>query len=104
MIRSEKEFDYIKIKLASPMRILQWSHRKLPNGQFVGEVQKSESENLNHPPEFEFQSTYNLTLSGIKDEKCLSHLPCIDLEFDHEEFIRNSSQKTSESERDLYDD
>jgi len=45
MIRSEKEFDYIKIKLASPMRILQWSHRKLPNGQFVGEVQKSETIN-----------------------------------------------------------
>ena len=38
MIRSEKEFDYIKIKLASPIRILQWSHRKLLNGQFVGEV------------------------------------------------------------------
>jgi DNA-directed RNA polymerase subunit beta' len=45
MIRSEKEFDYIKIKLASPMRILQWSQRKLPNGQFVGEVQKSETIN-----------------------------------------------------------
>lgn len=45
MIRSEKDFDYIKIKLASPMRILQWSHRKLPNGQFVGEVQKSETIN-----------------------------------------------------------
>ena len=27
------------------MRILQWSHRKLPNGQFVGEVQKSETIN-----------------------------------------------------------
>ena len=45
MIRSEKEFDYIKIKLASPLRILQWSNRKLPNGQFVGEVQKSETIN-----------------------------------------------------------
>lgn len=45
MMRSEKEFDYIKIKLASPRRILQWSHRKLPNGQFVGEVQKSETIN-----------------------------------------------------------
>ncbi len=45
MTRSDKEFDYIKIKLASPMRILQWSHRKLPNGQFVGEVQKSETIN-----------------------------------------------------------
>lgn len=45
MVRSEKEFDYIKIKLASPARILQWSQRKLPNGQFVGEVQKSETIN-----------------------------------------------------------
>lgn len=40
-----KEFDYIKIKLASPTRILQWSNRRLPNGQFVGEVQKSETIN-----------------------------------------------------------
>ena len=45
MVRSEKEFDYIKIKLASPIRILQWSNRRLPNGQFVGEVQKSETIN-----------------------------------------------------------
>ena len=45
MVRAEKEFDYIKIKLASPVRILQWSHRKLPNGQFIGEVQKSETIN-----------------------------------------------------------
>jgi DNA-directed RNA polymerase subunit beta' len=41
MVESTKEFDYIKIKLASPFRILQWANRKLPNGQFVGEVQKS---------------------------------------------------------------
>ena len=45
MIKTTKEFDYIKIKLASPFRILQWSNRKLPNGQFVGEVQKSETIN-----------------------------------------------------------
>ena len=45
MVRAEKEFDYIKIKLASPIRILQWSHRRLPNGQFIGEVQKSETIN-----------------------------------------------------------
>ena len=45
MLNSEKEFDYIKIKLASPVRILQWSYRKLPNGQFIGEVQKSETIN-----------------------------------------------------------
>ena len=45
MVQSAKEFDYIKIKLASPIRILQWSYRKLPNGQFIGEVQKSETIN-----------------------------------------------------------
>jgi DNA-directed RNA polymerase subunit beta' len=45
MIELPKEFDYIKIKLASPFRILQWSNRRLPNGQFVGEVQKSETIN-----------------------------------------------------------
>lgn len=45
MVQSAKEFSYIKIKLASPFRILQWANRKLPNGQFVGEVQKSETIN-----------------------------------------------------------
>jgi len=45
MIKFAKEFNYIKIKLASPFRILQWSNRKLPNGQCVGEVQKSETIN-----------------------------------------------------------
>lgn len=45
MIKFNKEFDYIKIKLASPFRILQWANRKLPNGQFVGEVQKPETIN-----------------------------------------------------------
>ena len=45
MVQLAKEFDYIKIKLASPFRILQWANRKLPNGQFVGEIQKSETIN-----------------------------------------------------------
>ena len=45
MVQSAKEFDYIKIKLASPSRILKWANRRLPNGQFVGEVQKSETIN-----------------------------------------------------------
>ena len=40
-----KEFDYIKIKLASPYRIFQWSNRKLPNGQFIGEVQIADTVN-----------------------------------------------------------
>jgi len=45
MRKTPKNFDYIKIKLASPFRILQWASRQLPNGQFVGEVQKSETIN-----------------------------------------------------------
>ena len=45
MVESIKKFNYIKIKLASSFRILQWANRKLPNGQFVGEVQKSETIN-----------------------------------------------------------
>ena len=45
MVRFEKEFDYIKIKLASPTRIKQWGQRILPNGQIIGEVQKSETIN-----------------------------------------------------------
>ena len=48
MAKIEKEFNYIKIKLASPVRILQWSQRRLPNGQFVGEVQKSETLKESH--------------------------------------------------------
>jgi DNA-directed RNA polymerase subunit beta' len=45
MIQVTQEFDYIKIKLASPSRILEWANRKLPNDQFVGEVQKAETIN-----------------------------------------------------------
>ena len=41
----KREFEYIKIKLASPYRILKWASRKLPNGQFIGEIQKSETIN-----------------------------------------------------------
>jgi len=40
-----EKFDYIKIKLASPRRILKWSNRRLPNGHVVGEVQTSETLN-----------------------------------------------------------
>jgi DNA-directed RNA polymerase subunit beta' len=45
MTQSTNEFEYLKIKLASPARIFQWTNRRLPNGQFVGEVQKSETIN-----------------------------------------------------------
>jgi DNA-directed RNA polymerase subunit beta' len=45
MTEFTEAFDYIKIKLASPLRILNWANRRLPNKQFVGEVQKSETIN-----------------------------------------------------------
>ena len=45
MIQFIKEFNYIKIKLASSDRILKWATRKLPNGQFIGEVLRSETIN-----------------------------------------------------------
>jgi DNA-directed RNA polymerase subunit beta' len=45
MGQSEKQFDYIKIKLASPNRIKQWGQRILPNGQIIGEVKKAETIN-----------------------------------------------------------
>jgi DNA-directed RNA polymerase subunit beta' len=41
----EKQFDYIKIKFASPNRIKQWGQRTLPNGQIIGEVKKAETIN-----------------------------------------------------------
>lgn len=45
MGKLRREFDYLKIKLASPLQIMNWSNRKLPNGQFLGEVTKSETIN-----------------------------------------------------------
>ena len=45
MNQFEKQFDYIKIKLASPNRIKEWGQRKLPNGQLIGEVKKAETIN-----------------------------------------------------------
>ena len=45
MIQFIREFNYIKIKLASPARILKWSQRRLPNSQSVGEIKKSETIN-----------------------------------------------------------
>ena len=41
----EQKFDYIKITLASPKHIKEWSQRLLPNGQIVGEVTKAETIN-----------------------------------------------------------
>jgi DNA-directed RNA polymerase subunit beta' len=45
MVKTQNEFDYIKIKLASPERIRYWGQRVLPNGQIIGEVKKSETIN-----------------------------------------------------------
>ena len=45
MSKSEKQFDYINIKLASPRRIKSWAQRILPNGQIIGEVKKAETIN-----------------------------------------------------------
>jgi DNA-directed RNA polymerase subunit beta' len=45
MLRIERSFDYVKINLASPNRIRYWGERRLPNGQIVGEITKSETIN-----------------------------------------------------------
>ncbi|BCX12405.1 MAG: DNA-directed RNA polymerase subunit gamma [Thermosynechococcus sp.] len=45
MPRLEQRFDYVKVSLASPERIIQWGQRTLPNGQVVGEVTKPETIN-----------------------------------------------------------
>ena len=37
-LRTENHFDYVKITLASPERVMEWGQRTLPNGQVVGEV------------------------------------------------------------------
>ncbi len=45
MTKVEQRFDYIKISIASPDRIISWGSRTLPNGQVVGEVTKPETIN-----------------------------------------------------------
>ncbi len=45
MARLEQRFDYVKIGLASPERVMQWGQRSLPNGTLVGEVTKPETIN-----------------------------------------------------------
>ena len=44
-LRTENHFDYVKITLASPERVMEWGQRTLPNGQVVGEVTKPETIN-----------------------------------------------------------
>src|SRR6476661_1175483 len=43
--RRINDFEFLKINLASPQRIRQWSERILPNGEIVGEVKNSETIN-----------------------------------------------------------
>ena len=45
MPKPNQDFDYIKIKLASPERIKEWGQRLLPNGQIIGEITKPETIN-----------------------------------------------------------
>jgi len=33
--------EYIKINLASPKKILEWTERSLPSGELVGELKKA---------------------------------------------------------------
>ena len=45
-------FDYLRITIASPQRIRNWSNRVLPNGVLIGEVLKPETINFRtHQPE-----------------------------------------------------
>lgn len=45
-------FDYLKIRIASPQRIKNWSERILPNGEILGEVLRPETINFRtHQPE-----------------------------------------------------
>lgn len=45
MLKIQKEFDYIKVKLASPSQVKKWGRRKLPNGQNVGHIEKTDTIN-----------------------------------------------------------
>jgi DNA-directed RNA polymerase subunit beta' len=45
MFQAERSFDYVKINLASPLRIRGWGERVLPNGKKIGEVIKPETIN-----------------------------------------------------------
>lgn len=45
MTQQQRQFDYVKIGIASPERIRQWGERTLPNGTEVGEVTTPETIN-----------------------------------------------------------
>ena len=64
-LRTENHFDYVKISIASPQRIMDWGQRTLPNGQVVGEVTKPETINYR---------TLKPEMDGLFCEKILGHL------------------------------
>ena len=37
---SKKMRNFIKIKIASPQKILSWTERPLPNGELIGEIKR----------------------------------------------------------------
>ena len=54
MLKIDKEFDYIKVKLASPRQIKKWGQRKLPNSQNVGKITNADTINYrSFKPEME---------------------------------------------------
>ena len=42
---SRNRFEMVGVKLASPQKIREWSERKLPNGEIVGEIRKPDTMN-----------------------------------------------------------
>lgn len=39
--------DFVKINVASPLKILEWTERALPSGELLGEVKKPLLLNMN---------------------------------------------------------
>ena len=63
-------FDYLRITIASPQRIRNWSNRVLPNGEIIGEVLKPETINFRtHQPEIDGLFCEKI-FGPIKNWKC----------------------------------
>jgi DNA-directed RNA polymerase subunit beta' len=63
-------FDYLRITIASPQRIRNWSNRVLPNGELIGEVLKPETINFRtHQPEVDGLFCEKI-FGPIKNWKC----------------------------------
>lgn len=48
MIKKKTMKEHIKINLASPQKILEWTERSLPNGKLIGEITKSVRNHLTY--------------------------------------------------------